>query len=106
MAKHNEKLERQLESLGFYHDGEPGEGMLRASDLRRARTEAKSAAEIDRAFKYEAVLNASKLGVTGIFELNGSPCIYFKAVGSEPTSEQLSEWHKAAWNTASLVPFG
>ena len=98
MANQNEKLYGQLETLGFYRDGKPSDGILRASDLRKAKAEASSATGIDRAFKYDAILEGDKLGVTDIFELNGSPCIYFKAVGSNPTSEQLAEWHRAAWN--------
>ena len=33
-----------------------------------------------------------------IYELNGSPCIYFKSVGAEPSPQQLATWHRAAWN--------
>jgi hypothetical protein len=87
-----------LEELGFYHDGRPSEGMLRGDDLREARRRGHSASQIDRSFKYDAVLQVDKLGVTEIFELDGSPCIYFKTVGSEPTPEQLAHWHRAAWN--------
>lgn len=98
MAEPNDQLKEQLETLGFYRNGEPSEGMLRASDLKQASERSSSATAIDRAFKYGAVLQNEKLGVTDIFELNGSPCVYFKAVGSEPSTDQLADWHKAAWN--------
>jgi len=98
MAEQNEQFQGQLERLGFYRDGVPSEGMLRASDLRDAREGGSSASQIDKAFKYDAILQDDKLGVTDIFESDGSPCIYFKAVGAEPTFEQLTNWHRAAWN--------
>ncbi len=98
MAEPNERLKEQLEKLGFYRNGEPTEGTLRASDLKQASEGSSSAVQIDRAFKYDAVLQSDRLGVTDIFEINGSPCFYFKAVGSEPSTDQLADWHKAAWN--------
>ncbi|RUL86995.1 HsdM family class I SAM-dependent methyltransferase [Tautonia sociabilis] len=98
MTEHNEQFESQLEELGFYRNGEPSKGMLRAGELKNARRAGVPANQIDRSFKYEAVLGGDKLGVTEIFELDGSPCIYFKSVGAEPTTEQLQNWHRAAWN--------
>jgi N-6 DNA Methylase len=98
MTEPNDQLREQLEQLGFYRNGDPSEGILRASDLKGASEGSTSATRIDRAFKYDAILQDDKLGVTDIFELNGSPCVYFKAVGSEPTTDQLADWHKAAWN--------
>ncbi|MEX1041187.1 MAG: N-6 DNA methylase [Pirellulaceae bacterium] len=52
----------------------------------------------DRRFRYAAVLNPEKLGVTDVFELNGAPCIYMKSLSAEPTSEQIRDWHRTAWN--------
>jgi hypothetical protein len=98
MTDRIDQLEVQLEQLGFYREGKPSEGMLRADDLKQARHAGKSATQIDRSFKYEAILQDDKLGVTEIFELDGSPCIYFKSVGIEPSGRQLSNWHRAAWN--------
>ena len=98
MAEQKQRLEKQLEQLGFYRDGKPSEGMLCASDLQHARHGGKSATQIDRSFKYDAVLQTDKLGVTDIFELDGSTCIYFKSVGVEVSSDQLASWHRAAWN--------
>lgn len=89
---------RQLEELGFYADGRPVDAVLAGDVLRGARRQAADAEHIDRSFKYAAVLDAEKLGVTDIYELDGSPCIYFKSIGSEPSAEQLAAWHKAAWN--------
>src|SRR5271157_589433 len=98
MTERIDQLEDQLGQLGFYREGKPGEGMLRAEDLKHARQGGKPAIQIDRSFKYEAVLQEDKLDVTQIFELDGSPCIYFKSVGVEPSSAELSNWHRAAWN--------
>lgn len=88
----------QLEKLGFYADGHPAGGVLHGEALRSARKLAKNAEHIDRSFKYSAVLDRDRLGVTDIYELDDSPCIYFKSVGSEPSADQFAAWHKAAWN--------
>ncbi len=52
----------------------------------------------DRRFRYAAVFKRDKLGITDVFEINGAPCIYFKSLASEPTAEQIQEWHRTAWN--------
>ena len=89
----------QLEELGFYVDGRPAAGTLNADALRNARKSPRPDAQhIDRSFKYGSVLDETKLGVTDVYELDGSPCIYFKSVGSEPSEQQIAQWHKAAWN--------
>lgn len=89
----------RLEHLGFYVDGRPAAGTLNADALRNARKSLRPDAQhIDRSFKYGSVLDETKLGVTDVYELDGSPCIYFKSVGSEPSQEQIAQWHKAAWN--------
>lgn len=89
---------RHLDDLGFYADGHPVDGVLGGDVLRGARKQATDAEHIDRSFKYSAVLDAERLGVTDIYELDDSPCIYFKSIGSEPSAERLAAWHKAAWN--------
>ena len=70
---------------------------MRMSFAGHAKSQA-DAQHIDRSFKYGSILDETKLGVTDVFKLDGSPCIYFKSVGSEPTEEQIRQWHKAAWN--------
>ncbi|HEV3341891.1 MAG TPA: N-6 DNA methylase [Pirellulales bacterium] len=89
---------KQLEGLGFYADRRRVDGMLHGEVLRSARSQASDAEHIDRSFKYSAVLDRNKLGVTDIYELDDSPCIYFKSIGSEPSPDQMAAWHKAAWN--------
>lgn len=98
MDGRNPNYLNQLEELGFYADDRPIAGTLDGDTLRDARKSQADAKHIDRSFKYGSVLNPTKLGVTDIYELDGSPCIYFKSVGSEPTDEQILQWHKAAWN--------
>ncbi len=88
----------QLEQLGFYVAGRPAAGILGAASLREARRTRTDARQIDRAFKYDSVLDPDKLGVTDVYELDGSPCIYFKSLAADPTPEQLKAWHQAAWN--------
>jgi hypothetical protein len=98
MDEPNPNYIHQLEALDFYVDRRPAPGTFDANDLRAARKSPADAQHIDRSFKYGSVLDETKLGVTDVFELDGSPCIYFKSVGSEPTEEQIRQWHKAAWN--------
>jgi len=98
MDERNAHYIRQLEHLGFYVDGRPAAGTLDADVLRNARKSQADAQHIDRSFKYGSVLDETKLGVTDVYELDGSPCIYFKSVGNEPSAERIAQWHKAAWN--------
>ena len=98
MNERNPSYLNQLGELGFYADGQPAAGTLDGDTLREARKSRADAQHIDRSFKYSSVLAEDKLGVTDIYELDGSACIYFKSVGSEPTDEEMARWHKAAWN--------
>ncbi len=71
--------------------GSPGEDVLEA---RR---------QIERAFRYQAVLRPEgRLGLTDVYELSGSPCIYFKRLDADLDAERLLPrlfaWHRAAWN--------
>jgi hypothetical protein len=88
----------QLEQLGFYVGVHPAPGILNAVSLRASRRTRSDARLIDRSFKYDSVLDPDKLGVTDIYELDGTPCIYFKSLAADPTPEQVKAWHHAAWN--------
>jgi hypothetical protein len=88
----------QLEQLGFYVGEHPAPGILDAVSLRASRRTRSDARLIDRSFKYDSVLDPDKLGVTDIYELDGTPCIYFKSLAADPTPEQVKAWHHAAWN--------
>jgi hypothetical protein len=98
MDERNINYVNQLGELGFYADGHPAAGTFDGDALREARKSQADAQHIDRSFKYGSVLDPTKLGVTDIFELDGSPCIYFKSIGGEPSEDQIAEWHRAAWN--------
>ncbi len=52
----------------------------------------------DRRFRYAAVIDSKKLGVTDVFELGGAPCIYFKSLNADPSPEEVRQWHRTAWN--------
>lgn len=52
----------------------------------------------DRRFRYASVMSPEKLGVTDIFELNGSPCIYMKSLAAEPSPDEIRHWHRTVWN--------
>jgi len=52
----------------------------------------------DRRFRYASVMAPEKLGVTDVFELNGSPCIYMKSLIADPSPDEIRHWHRTAWN--------
>ncbi len=87
---------RVVEELGFDHGGVDGlgeaGGFYNAEDLRS------DPAHSDRRFRYAAIIDSKKLGVTDVFELGGAPCIYFKSLAADPTAEQVRAWHRTAWN--------
>jgi len=104
--------EEVLEATGFYRDGHPlGEAMWSASDLMasiepEASRSALESDRVQRAFRYQAVTrpeaDGGKLAIADIFELSGSPCIYFKHLSHEPDAAHLTvellDWQRAAWN--------
>lgn len=98
-----------MECAGFYRDGRPLSGSVwSAAELSPAvdTTGPRTFEYVDRLFKYKAVLQAEdrrgKIGVSDVFELSGSPCIYFKRWDADPTAaeltQQLIDWQRAAWN--------
>jgi len=100
---------RVLECTGFYRNGRPLHGSVWSSDELQSAVQLGSSSSferIDRAFKYQAILQPEdrngKIGVSDIFELSQSPCIYFKRWDAEPTSAELTrlllDWQRAAWN--------
>jgi len=97
MTHPRSRYKEYLEELGYYRHGEPAAGVLSAQRLLKA-VDNHDPAAIDRAFKYQTILDDRILGVTDIFEVDGSPCIYFKHVPTEPTYDQIIRWHRSAWN--------
>jgi hypothetical protein len=88
----NSAYQQVMERAGFYRDGKPTAGVVEASELLA------DSSQTDKRIKYSAVIDADKLGATAIFELSGSPCIYFKRLASDPTPRELADLHKIAWN--------
>lgn len=111
-----------LEQAGFYRQGQPVDGLVwSAKELqpprflgREGRTDSPQKGgddgpirqRIERAFRYQAVLrpegDQGKLGITDVYELSGSPCIYFKRLDTDLEAERLVprlfEWQRVAWN--------
>jgi hypothetical protein len=82
-----------MEITGFYRKGKPGPGVLDSSMLFKSKKLS------EQYFKYNPVLNTDNLGADAVFELGGSPCIYFKSVdGQTPFPEELARIHRIAWN--------
>ncbi|QDV85791.1 N-6 DNA methylase [Planctomycetes bacterium TBK1r] len=86
-----------IEALGLAPSNDGG-GVLSGDSLRDARTSFRSSHLLDKHFRYASVLDTDNLGVTDVFEVNGTPCIYFKSLSAEPTAEQIHHWHRTAWN--------
>src|SRR5437588_4411718 len=82
-----------MERVGFYRNGEPTSGVIEAKYLRT------DTGQIDKRIKYSAVIAPDKLNATAIFELSGSPCIYFTQLDQpDPNPEKLAQLHRLAWN--------
>jgi hypothetical protein len=97
-AMHNEGVseayKEMMESAGFYRKGRPTEGVIEATTLRKNQN-----GLLDKRIKYNAVIDSTKLNATAIFELSGSPCIYFTSLSqSEPDPAELAQLHRTAWN--------
>lgn len=93
-ANKTEEYRRLVCGLGY--DGEdPRTGLISGEALRSKATGDNLD---DRRFRYAAILNPEKLGVTDVFEINGAPCIYLKSLSAEPSSEEIRNWHRTAWN--------
>lgn len=78
-----------------YHADDPESGFVHGDALRAKAT---GDGLDDRRFRYAAILDPTKLGVTDVFEINGAPCIYMKSLTAEPASEEIRNWHRTAWN--------
>lgn len=101
-----------LERTGFLRQGKPlTDGVWDAQRLWQAtqpRADARdlTTSDVERAFKYQPVIQPEDrgggLGATHIFELSGSPCIYFKRLDGEPAAAALTQslyrWQRVAWN--------
>ncbi|HWS90677.1 MAG TPA: N-6 DNA methylase [Pyrinomonadaceae bacterium] len=83
---------RVMESAGFYHDGEPIPTLVEVEEL-------KDGDQVEKYLRYNTIVSSDKTKTTSIYELSGSPCIYFANLEqADPSSAELSEIRKAAWN--------
>lgn len=87
---------RVMEATGFYRNGVPTSGVCKTSSL------VTDTQQLEKRIKYHAVIN--QLNATAIYELSGSPCIYFTQLSeADPEPRKLAELHKLAWNNG-LAP--
>ncbi len=85
--------QRVMEVSGFYRNGLPTSGVITADSLRQDKQ------QLEKRIKYSAVIDPSQINATAIFELSGSPCIYFTQLAqSEPDPTELARLHKLSWN--------
>jgi len=77
-----------METTGFYRNGMPTPGVFSIESLEN---------NLEKSIKYHTAIK--ELKVTAIYELSGSPCIYFKHFDQvEPNPKDLADLHKLAWN--------
>ena len=80
-----------MEATGFYRNGVPTSGVCDTLSLRE------DLQQLEKRIKYNAVIN--QLNATAIYELSGSPCIYFTQLSeADPDPKELADLHKLAWN--------
>lgn len=80
-----------MEATGFYRNGVPTSGVYKTLSLRE------NIEQLEKRIKYNAVID--QLNATAIYELSGSPCIYFTQLSeADPKPKKLAELHKLAWN--------
>jgi type I restriction-modification system DNA methylase subunit len=84
----NEIYQRVMEHTGFYRHGVPTTGVTEAEDIRK---------NLEKRIKYSAVINPEQINATAIYELSGSPCIYFTQL-NEANPRELARLHKLCWN--------
>jgi type I restriction-modification system DNA methylase subunit len=87
----NQIYQRVMEHTGFYRHGVPTTGVTEAEDIRN------NDKYLEKRIKYSAVINPEQINATAIYELSGSPCIYFTQL-NEPNPTELAKLHKLSWN--------
>jgi N-6 DNA Methylase len=85
--------QRVMEIAGFYRNGVPTSGVLEAESLRNDNQ------QLEKRIKYSAVIDPEQINAKAVFELSGSPCIYFTLLEqSDPDPRELARLHKLSWN--------
>lgn len=85
---------QMMERVGFYRHGVPTQGVIDAKALHGNKN-----AQVDKRMKYSAVIDPQKLNATAIYELSGSPCIYFTQLDqAAPDPKILARLRRLAWN--------
>jgi len=85
--------QRVMEEAGFYRNGVPTSGVIEAESLSN------DSQQLEKRIKYSAVIDPNQINATAIFELSGSPCIYFTQLDqSDPDPRELARLHKLSWN--------
>ncbi len=85
------EFNKVMDATEFFRDGKPTANVLTRNEVLDPRSE--------KHFKYKTAMAEGKLGASAIFELSGSPCIYFKHLADTvPTDRQLTTIRGLAWN--------
>jgi N-6 DNA Methylase len=85
--------QRVMEEAGFHRNGVPTGGVIEAEALRNDNQ------QLEKRLKYSPVIDPEQINATAVFELSGSPCIYFTQLEqSDPDPRELARLHKLSWN--------
>ncbi|MBC6434692.1 hypothetical protein FM036_31125 [Nostoc sp. HG1] len=87
----NEIYQRVMSHTGFYRDSVPTTGVTEAEDIRKNKH------YLEKRIKYSAVIDTEQINATAIYELSGSPCIYFTQL-DEANPRELAKLQKLSWN--------
>jgi hypothetical protein len=81
-----------MEQAGFYFDGKPIPAVIEANSLA-------DSAQLECHVKYGALLRDEASHTVSVYELSGSPCIYFSQLeNAHPAAAELSQLRRSAWN--------
>jgi type I restriction-modification system DNA methylase subunit len=92
-------FKKVMEETGFYRHDKPAPDVIEASTLL-----GRDPRFLDKYVKYKAFVDRTKLHATAIYELSGSPCIYFTSLSqSDPDPRELIQLRKMAWNQGLAI---
>jgi hypothetical protein len=92
MPEKNPAYVSAMEQAGFYFNGKPIPTVIELESLDDSEP-------LERHVRYGALLHDIASHTVSVFELSGSPCIYFSQLeNAHPAAAELSQLRKAAWN--------
>jgi type I restriction-modification system DNA methylase subunit len=92
MAEKNPAYVSVMEQAGFYVNGKPIPTVIEIESLDDSES-------LERHVRYGALLHDKAARTISVFELSGSPCVYFSQLeNAHPAAAELSQLRRSAWN--------